>query len=264
MRQQARDQGHKRPMPPNCRDNCVVCALTLAGPVARQRERVEAMRNSFFPKIAVLSGLALAIALSPAAAFDDKPGTLDPILGMVGINTKKGGDENIDYRERAPLVVPKSTALPPPQPNAGARAGNWPVDQDVSRRREAAARERVPQQIEVNKNPALTNQELLRGRSDAPAIAGDPCETYISGAPDCAPTSMEKIKRVFSLGGGDAAKDEVVAGEEPKREYLTQPPSGYRKATRTTRATQAAGYEREDASDAQKFIRNQNKRSTDE
>ena len=222
------------------------------------------MRNSFFPKMAALTGLALIMALSPAAAFDDKPGTFDPLLGIVGINTKKNSEEGIDYRERAPLVVPKSTALPPPQPSAGTRAGNWPVDQDVSRRREAAARERVPQQIEVNKNPALTNQELMRGRSDAAAIAGDPCATYTSGTPDCAPTSMEKLKRVFSLGGGDAAKDEVVAGEEPKREYLTQPPSGYRKATRNTKATQAAGYEREDASDAQKFIRNQNKRQTDE
>src|SRR5437870_4884035 len=47
----------------------------------------------------------------------------------------KRSEEGIEYRERAPLVVPPSRALPPPQ-SEGPSAHNpaWPKDPDVARR----------------------------------------------------------------------------------------------------------------------------------
>ena len=71
----------------------------------------------------------------------------------------------------------------------------------------------------------LTKQELMRGRSDDAPVAVNLCDTYISGTPDCAPTAMDKIKRVFTLG--DTQRDVVIVGKEPDREYLTEPPRGY-------------------------------------
>ena len=74
---------------------------------------------------------------------------------------------------------------------------------------------------------------------------------------------MEKIKRVFSLGGDSANRDVVVVGKEPSREYLTEPPPGYRRASQTTKATLETRYEREDASDPRAYFREQEKRNSE-
>ena len=207
----------------------------------------------------LFAGLAtLGSAPVHAQAFDDRPSTFGPIMGFLGVSSDNTEDSaGIDFRERPPLVVPKQLELPAPQPGGrGSRAANWPQDQDVVRRREEAARARVPQQIEVNKNPALTKQELMRGRSDDAPTAVNLCDNYTSGAPDCAPTAMDKIKRVFTLGG-DSPKDVVMVGKEPDRKYLTEPPKGFRTATKTTKATVDGGYERPDNSDPKLYMREQ-------
>jgi hypothetical protein len=53
--------------------------------------------------------------------------------------------EGIDYRERAPLVVPPSRNLPPPQSEASVTANPaWPKDPDVQQRNVAATKKRLP------------------------------------------------------------------------------------------------------------------------
>ena len=64
-------------------------------------------------------GLALsAVALvRPAQAADDEV-TVDQkfMRGiMEGLGLKRDGEEMINYRERSPLVIPPSRALPPPE-----------------------------------------------------------------------------------------------------------------------------------------------------
>lgn len=207
----------------------------------------------------LVTGLAvLTAAPSHAQAFNDRPSTFGPIMGFLGVGSDNTEDSaGIDFRERPPLVVPKNLDLPAPQPGARTtRAANWPQDQDVVRRREEAARARVPQQIEVNKNPALTKQELMQGRSDDAPTAVNLCDNYTNGAPDCAPTAMDKIKRVFTLGG-DSPRDVVMVGKEPDRKYLTEPPKGFRNASKTTKATMEGGYERPDNSDPKLYLREQ-------
>ena len=204
---------------------------------------------------------AVASTAAHAQAFDDRPSTIKPIINMI-----VGGDEDakgsIDFRERPPLVVPKGHDLPPPRPGAASqRAANWPQDQDVVQRRDDAARARAPQQIDFNKNVALDKRELMKGRSDDQPVAVSLCDTYVSGAPDCAPTSMDKLKRVFSLGNSN--NDVVVVGKEPDRGYLTEPPRGYRRASQTVKATRDGGYEREDNGNAQKYMRDQAARNSD-
>ena len=209
------------------------------------------------------AGLCLLAIPVSAQSFDDRPSSLAPILNIIS-----GGDDSakaeIDFRERAPIVIPKGATgdLPPPRPGVGPKVANWPKDQEVVRAREARAEARVPQQIEWNRNPMLSKRELMDGRSNEQPVAVSLCDTYVNGVQDCAPTPMEKIKRVFSLGG-DTNRDVVVVGKEPSREYLTEPPRGYRSASHTTTATREKVYEREDASDPRAYLREQEKRNSE-
>lgn len=213
--------------------------------------------------LAVLAAFAggVAVTSGPACAFDDRPSTFSPLLGFLGV----GGDaekdkDDIDFRERPPLVVPRGSDLPAPRPGSSNRTAAWPKDQDVVRRRDEAAQARVPRQIELNKNPVLERRELARGRTDEEGVAVSVCDTYVNGIPDCAPTPMEKIKQVFA---GKPDRDVVVVGKEPDRQYLTEPPRGYRRATQTTKATVEGGYERPDPSNAQQYYRDQAKRNSE-
>ena len=53
---------------------------------------------------------------------------------MEGLGLKRDGEANINYQERAPLVIPPSRNLPPPERTDAAIANNpaWPKDPDVS------------------------------------------------------------------------------------------------------------------------------------
>ncbi len=217
-------------------------------------------------KTAILAaGACLLVAPAFAQSFDDRPSTFAPLMNMLG-----AGDDNakgdIDFRERAPIVVPKGGVagdLPPPRPGVGPKVANWPKDQDVARVREERAQARVPQQIDWNKNPLLSKSEMMDGRSDEKPVSVSLCDTYVNGVQDCAPTPMEKIKRVFSFSGKPDDRDVVIVGKEPSREYLTEPPRGYRNASQTTKVTRDASYERPDASDPRAYLREQEKRNSD-
>ena len=170
----------------------------------------------------------------PARAFDDRPSTFDPLLNVVGLGKDNEDKPDIDFRERPKLVVPKSNDLPPPAAGGSGRAANWPQDQEVVRRRAAAAAERAPRVISPNTNPILDHDELMRGRSNEAETSPELCPVRNGGIPDCsALTPTEKLKKVFSLGSNEN-KDVVKPGAEPTREYLTEPPPGYRKATTET------------------------------
>jgi hypothetical protein len=71
-----------------------------------------------------LAGFApnLAYAQSTSSAESTLWGSMLKGLGV-------GGENNIEYRERPPLVVPQTRDLPPPQAGGAARANpNWPTD----------------------------------------------------------------------------------------------------------------------------------------
>ena len=87
--------------------------------------------------------LAVLAVLAPGAARaqeEEKSGVWDSITGMVRGLRFGGSDADIDYRERSPLVVPPSRALPAPQTPGTGKAANWPVDPDLKRKQEAAER----------------------------------------------------------------------------------------------------------------------------
>jgi hypothetical protein len=207
----------------------------------------------------VLAAFAVAVsafagfgAARPALAFDDQS-TITSVLGLVGVPIEQN-DEKIDYRERPKLVLPPSReALPQPQARGDGRPGDWPLDQDVVRRRQAAAAAREPApQPGLNQNPVISPRELAKDRGEAgPRTAGD-SECLNSSRRECLLMSPEEAK-----AGTSEKRFSVTAGDEPNRSYLTEPPRGYRRATKDVKATSDAPKEKEDWSNPLAYIRQQ-------
>ncbi len=86
-----------------------------------------------FAIFAVALTVSAAIAPKAYAADDDDENTIETkfIKGLFGINDK----DNINYRERPPLVVPPNTAaLPAPETSAVNNTPAWPKDPEVVER----------------------------------------------------------------------------------------------------------------------------------
>src|SRR5262249_19677781 len=88
------------------------------------------------------SALSLAI-LSGATPTQAQEGTniFNSVLGFVGMESEKE-QESIDYRARAPIVVPPRLELP--KPKEAARDPSWPKGPDVAAERRAALGSRRP------------------------------------------------------------------------------------------------------------------------
>ncbi|PWB80438.1 MAG: hypothetical protein C3F11_17955 [Methylocystaceae bacterium] len=203
-----------------------------------------------------LSVLCGAFAGSPALAYDDQS-TIMSVLSLIGVYSDDN-NEKIEYRDRAKLVLPPNRqALPEPQSRGDGRPGGWPVDQDVVRRRNAQAVARQPApQPGLNQNPTISPTELAKGRAGAPAVsrtAGD-SECLNSNARECLLMSDAEAK----VGTKESdEKKNLVAGREPARDYLTEPPRGYRTPTKDGKATASAPVEKEDWSNPGAYIRQQ-------
>jgi hypothetical protein len=181
--------------------------------------------------------LALAMVLGTGTSFaqdDEEDVPLDTKLFrqlMKDLGLKRNGD-GIDYRERAPLVVPRTLDLPPPQDETPVTANpEWPKDPDVTRRKaEAAAARKKPSRtaaetMEAEGRP-LSRSELDRGKVATTSSSGSQ-----------SPEEDARALRPSELGGKSFFKDIFSSfsneGEtgtftgEPVRESLTAPPVGY-------------------------------------
>jgi hypothetical protein len=200
------------------------------------------LTSTFSVRVSV--GLALGVAIlfgaAPARAADAEPGFDEKIINniMTGLGFKKDGTADINYQERAPLVIPPRRELPPPENIDAVTANNpaWPKDPDVARRKKEAAMERnrnVSDEREREQNPLRPDQltpggkptkrqQQARGDNgyDAPASGfGNPLPPSQLGAP-----KSGLFGAMF-----DSKKDDDSAKftGEPPRASLTDPPSGY-------------------------------------
>ena len=108
-------------------------------------------------RAAAAAAVALVLALAWSAgsaraedANDEEEVPLDTKLWrqfMKDLGLQRDGEpgRDIDYRERAPLVVPPSRNLPPPRDEADvvAKTPAWPKDPDVARRKQELAAEKA-------------------------------------------------------------------------------------------------------------------------
>jgi hypothetical protein len=215
--------------------------------------RLKTPLRAFAPALAFIFALAVIASPARAQAPQEDTNPLNSVLGFIGMQFDKD-KEDIDYRARAPLVVPPRLDLP--QPKQVAHNADWPKDRQIEERRHAAvAAQRPAPQITPNTRVELSPREVAGSpRSDLPS-AGPPddCQPG-AGTPICLYTPWKILQ---SLGGGGSRPDTVETGVEPARTYLTEPPPGYRKPTATATATIEAPKDRPDAADAAAYARTQ-------
>ena len=195
-------------------------------------------RNDASTRLGLLGAAALALALSaaasrPALALDDdgKENIFSSVVGLIYPGEDKSA--TIEYRERAPIVVPKDrSVLPPPQPKAASKTKAWPKDQEVARRE--AERARNSQRVDEVWNP-VSRTELDRVRSAGAQAPGvDPsCNDPLGRT--CNQEALWSGLRNARSSSEDTKA--LVPGKEASRQFLTDPPSGYRKPTTAQKYT---------------------------
>ncbi len=192
-----------------------------------------------------LLGAALVASATPARAGDDDTSIETRIMRGIleGIGLRKDGEETINYEERAPLVIPPSRALPPPERSDSVLANNpaWPKDPDVLRQREDAARESketnamtTAEQVRHDSN-RLSPADMTPGRKSraarksAATAASSTSDNWGYGEKLSSSQLGYKGNLFGDFFGKSNSEQENVAHftSEPPRTALTDPPAGY-------------------------------------
>ncbi|MFI5011436.1 MAG: hypothetical protein ACHQAY_03720 [Hyphomicrobiales bacterium] len=137
----------------------------------------------------------------------------------------------IEYHERAPLVVPKTMELPQPAAQqATARNQAWPTDPDVARKLREKAAEAQPAKTQPD-NPILSISSMLGIRSNSPPIEPPGPQAQRPYASGYIPNGVLRAQgeQFASQNPNNSPEDQIRPGFEPKRRYLTDPPTGYRR-----------------------------------
>jgi hypothetical protein len=197
-------------------------------------------------RAAAAAAVALAVALawsagSARAEDDDENVPLDTKLFrqfMKDLGLSRSGDGMIEYRERAPLVVPPTRELPPPRDEAevAAKTPAWPKDPDVARRKQelAAEKAKLKGNLSVEEQArALRPDELdkpgagEKKSADAKGAGKSPEDTSRPLMPSDLGTKTEKIFGSVWSSFTPAKPESAPFTGEPPREAMTAPPSGY-------------------------------------
>jgi hypothetical protein len=191
-----------------------------------------------------LSVAGLVVALSSVAstvtwAGDDGSAPLwqgigsifGPVLGFGSIGGEK---DPIDYHEHGKIVVPPTMDLPPPGSAASATA-DWPVNQEVIRKK--AAKDAKKKEIAgvgdarlryTHPFPPNTPVTVKPADSDL----GASCGASGNCASSPSPGLLGNLNPLSWVGMGKS----VPLGPEPDREWLTDPPKGFRAPLEPTAA----------------------------
>jgi hypothetical protein len=168
------------------------------------------MALTMMTRNAAAIGLALAAAALMAAPATAQEGSLTRgILGIFGLTAPDR--PVIEYRERAPLVVPPGRDLPPPvSPEALAANPQWPEDPSVR-----AERSRNAPPSARDGSSALTVEEIRAGRR----VGGGQ-----SGRPEM---SDEEATRPLTREELQITHRSQRPSEGLTRRFLTDPPNAF-------------------------------------
>lgn len=197
-------------------------------------------------RAAAAAAVALAVALAWSAgsaraedANDDENVPLDTKLFrqfMKDLGLSRSGDGLIEYRERAPLVVPPTRELPPPRDEADvAKTPAWPKDPDVARRKQdlAAEKAKLKGNLSVEEQArALRPDELDKpGRAakgtDVKAIGQTAEDIAKPLTPSQLGTDTKKLFGSVVSSFSPAQPEAEPFTGEPQRDSMTAPPAGY-------------------------------------
>ncbi len=196
-------------------------------------------------RAAAAAAVALALALawsagSARAEDDDENVPLDTKLFrqfMKDLGLSRSGDGQIEYRERAPLVVPPSRDLPPPrsEDEVTAKTAAWPKDPDVKRAKEHAAAEKarlkgnnsVEEQMRALRPDELDKPGRAAKGSDAKGAGKTPEESSRPLMPSELGTKTKKLFGSIMSSFTPAQPEAEPFTGEPTRDSMTAPPTGY-------------------------------------
>ena len=205
---------------------------------------------------AVVAG---GLLMAAAGARAEEGVLMKSILGTIGIIPEDR--PAIDYRERAPLVLPPRMDLREPARAEGAQARNaqWPTDPEVVARRREEAEARVPvsesQARRMNDRERLSPEEMGGRRQTSSYSQPQPARGENRDSIWVRPDVLRSQGR---SGGDDTA---ALADGEPTRTRLAQPPSGMRKpAPGAPVKADSEPVVREDEADPRAFQRQQARR----
>jgi hypothetical protein len=170
-------------------------------------------------------------------AADDEPTFDQKIMRgiMDGLGFKRDGEAGINYQERAPLVIPSSRDLAPPEQANAANNPAWPKDPDVERRKAQAAMEttrNISDEREREQNPLRPDQLTpgTRGKQQKRQAArpDDGYQPPASGFGSQVPPSELGYKGgLFGAMFDNKKEEQAKFTGEPPRSSLTEPPPGY-------------------------------------
>ncbi|MEJ2377367.1 MAG: hypothetical protein P8Y71_18865, partial [Pseudolabrys sp.] len=182
-------------------------------------------------------GLAVAVGLlvvpQAARAGDDNSSsefykaTFGRLLEGFGLKSADD-DAEIHYRERAPLVIPPSDRLPPPEKAKAVPNPAWPKDPDVTRRKriEKMQKHRDIEAERMREENPLPPDQLAPGPRPRGEVNHDSGEQGVLGrilSPSELGYKGGMFSHMFKGKNDDVAK---FTGEPPRTE-LTEPPPGY-------------------------------------
>jgi len=183
--------------------------------------------------------VCLGLSAAPALAGDDGEAPMWESVGSIftpifSFGSGAGPKEPIEYRDHGKLVLPPKVDLPPPAAAAAANP-DWPRDPDAERRKKEKAKAQEIKTISPRaaKDPASPNLQTMRdttyvtmdatagmGPSERPCNSGpgQTCQTHTGPSLNWNPLTWVGLEK----------KPATVLGPEPDRDWLTDPPKGYR------------------------------------
>jgi hypothetical protein len=177
------------------------------------------------------AALGAALAASPARAGDDGQASL--ITGLAStLGLTHEDDPQIDFRERAKLVVPPKKVLPPPG-SASAAQGDaaWPVNVETTR----AKQRKHMEDAEPSARQRATGKWRLVGPGDDVKVTtsamdrgGPSCRVPDPKTGECPEAAHADMNWNPLTWVGLQKKPPSVLGPEPERQSLIDPPKGYR------------------------------------
>jgi len=180
--------------------------------------------------------LGAVLGSTPVRAADDEIPIDQKIMRgiMDGLGFKRDGEATINYQERAPLVIPPSRDLPPPERTDAVTANPaWPKDPDVERRKLEAAMEKnrnISDEREREQNPLRPDQLTPGGRAKKrqQARTDDGYQAPASGfGNQISPSELGYKGNIFGTMFNNKKEETAKFTGEPPRTSLTEPPTGY-------------------------------------
>lgn len=178
-----------------------------------------------------LAFMSASLVSLPARAGDDGQAPLWQGIGSIFgpvIGFGFGGEKPppINYHEHGKIVVPPKMELPPPGSAASADP-DWPVNQEALRKK--------VQKEEAKKTIAGVGDARLRYTHPFPSNqpvtvrAVDPEGNEVKCTGSCGSTStvISNLNPLNWVGMGSKSGSDAI-GPEPDREWLTDPPKGFR------------------------------------